>query len=95
MQSVFRNGKRELRHEKTYVLRVCLEIFMNYSEKPSCKVKIDDIIYIFSKENMTGILRSFLRKIWKIMPENERKKRIQSARMLYHGRDTYVKLQKI
>ena len=52
---------------------------MNYSEKPSCKVKIDDIIYIFSKENMTGILRSFLRGIWKIM----------------RRRDTYVKLQKI
>ena len=67
---------------------------MNYSEKPSCKVKIDDIIYIFSKENMTGILRSFLRGIWKIMRKREEKRECSLPRGLYHRRDTYVKLQK-
>ena len=47
---------------------------MNYSEKPSCKVKIDDIIYIFSKENMTGILRSFFERNLENYAEKEKKK---------------------
>lgn len=73
---------------QTYVLRVCLEIFMNYSEKPSCKVKIDDIIYIFSKENMTGILCSFLRKIWKIMQKIEEKENVVCQEVI--SRERYI-----
>lgn len=61
---------------------------MNYSEKPSCKVKIDDIIYIFSKENMTGILRSFLRGIWKIMRKREEKENIVCQEVI--SRERYI-----
>ena len=65
-----------------------LEIFMNYSEKPSCKVKIDDIIYIFSKENMTGILRSFLRGIWKIMRKIKEKENVVCQEVI--SRERYI-----
>ena len=61
---------------------------MNYSEKPSCKVKIDAIIYIFSKENMTGILRSFLRGIWKIMRKREEKENVVCQEVI--SRERYI-----
>ena len=48
----------------------------------------NDIIYIFSKENMTGILRSFLRGIWKIMRKREEKENVVCQEVI--SRERYI-----